>query len=228
MQRRTLFILLGVLAIVFAVIVGTGFMLWRTAKSFVARYERHLVKPEEKTIDLSSLVTQVRELNRLETASMHVMHIGRVTQTYNMVPDSLGGDEITFLAAGDVVAGIDLSHLKQQDVWRSPDGTITVRLPAAEVLVTRVDNRESRVQQRKTGMFRRADVDLETRARQHAEDNIRAEALKKGILPLAQSGGEKKLSELLHTFGFEKVRFVSSVYPERSEGSPVRPSHNAD
>jgi hypothetical protein len=76
--------------------------------------------------------------------------------------------------------------------------------------VSRVDNNQSRVLQRKTGVLRRSDADLETRARQHAETNIRAEAIKKGILPMASQNGEKKLADLMRTLGFARVRFVSS------------------
>jgi hypothetical protein len=208
MQRRTIFIFLGALLVTAAVGVTAFVFLWRTAKQAVTET---ILAPQEKTIDVATLVTQVRELNRLETASMHVVHIGTITQTYKMVPSSLGGDEITFLATGDVIAGIDLSQLQQNDVWRSPDGTINVRLPRSQILVSRVDNEQSRVLTRKTGVLRRADVDLETRARQHAETNIRAEAIKKGLLTLASQNAEKKLAELLHTFGAEKVRFIGGA-----------------
>lgn len=210
MQKRPLLIGLGVVLLLMAFVAATGVIVWRIAKKTI---QREVFTPREKTIDLSTLVTQVRELNRLETASMHVVHFGRVAQTYKMVPDALGGDEITFLATGDVIAGIDLARLQQNDVWRSPDGTINLRLPPAQVLVTRVDNAQSRVISRKTGVLRRADVDLETRARQHAETNIRDEAVKKGVITLAQQNGEKKMAELLHTLGFEKVRFVSARAP---------------
>lgn len=186
---------------------ATGYTVWRLAKRTV---EREIFTPQEKVIDISTLVTQVRELNRLETAAMRVIHVGTITQSYKVIPDALGGDEITFLATGDVIAGLDLSQLKPEDVWRSPDGTINVRLPPPAVLVTRVDNKESRVINRKTGMLRRTDVDLETRARQHAEENIRSEALKKGILNLAAGNAEKKMADLLRTFGAEKVRFVQT------------------
>lgn len=212
-MRRPILVVLGVIALLILLVTATGMIVWRLAKRTVDI----ALAPQEKTIDISSLVTQVRELQRLETASMHVLHIGKVTQTYKMVPDALGGDEITFLAAGDVIAGIDLARLQQQDVWRSPDGTINLRLPPAQVLVTRVDNKESRVLSRKTGVLRRADVDLETRARQHAEENIRAEAIKKGVLPMASQNAEKKLADFLHTLGFQKVRFVSRGAP-RPEG----------
>ncbi len=205
MQRRTIFFVLGGLLIAGAIAVTSGFIVWKMAKRAVIE---QVFTPEEKTLDLTTLVTQVRELQRLETASMHVMHIGRVTQSYKMVPDALAGDEITFLAEGDVIAGMDLARLQPQDVWRSPDGVLNVRLPPPQILVTRVDNQRSRVLNRKTGALRRADVDLETRARQNAEINIRREALKRGILLTASQSGEKKMAELLHTFGFEKVRFV--------------------
>jgi hypothetical protein len=206
-QRRTLLWTLGVAVLVVAMMAATAVTVWKIARRTV---EREIFTPQEQTVDLSTLVTQVRELNRLETASMRVIHVGTIKQSYKVIPNALAGDELTFLATGDVIAGIDLSQLKPEDVWRSPDGAINVRLPRPQILVTRVDNKESRVINRKTGMLRRSDVDLETRARQHAEENIRAEAIKKGILPLAANNGEKKMAELLTTFGFERVRFIGS------------------
>jgi hypothetical protein len=207
MQRRTIFLLLGGIAIAIAVAISTGVLVWRMAKRSVVDRVHEALTPQEKTIDMAALVTQVRELNRLETASMRVMHVGRVSQSYELVPNVLAGDEITFLAEGDVIAGIDLARLQPNDVWRSPDGTINLRLPAAEVLVVRVDNAKSRVITRDTGVLRRRDIDLETRARQHAEETIRSEALKQGVLTTASQSAEKKLAGFLHTLGFEKVRF---------------------
>ena len=213
MQRRTLFLILGGIAIALAVAVTSGMLIWRMAKRSVTRQVTEALAPQEKTIDVAALVTQVRELNRLETAAMRVVHIGKISQTYKLVPNALAGDEITFLAEGDVIAGIDLARLTPQDVWKSPDGTINLRLPPAEVLIARVDNQKSRVLTRDTGMLRRRDVDLETRARQHAEENIRREAVSKGILTVATQSGEKKLAGFLNTLGFEKVRFVASQAP---------------
>ena len=210
MQRKTVFLSLGVGALLVAMMAATGMIVWKLARRTL---ERAVLTPQERVVDLTTLVTQVRELNRLETASMRVIHVGTITQSYKVIPDSLAGDEITFLATGDVIAGLDLSQLKPEDVWRSPDGAINLRLPPPQILVSRVDNKESRVINRETGMLRRSDVDLETRARQHAEENIRAEALQKGILPLAAQNGEKKLAELLRTLGAEKVRFVGSRTP---------------
>ena len=210
MQRKSIWVVLIVMVLTGAFVAGTAVIVWRMAKKTV---RQEILTPKEETVDLTAVVTQVRELQRLETASMRVVNVSRITQGYKMVPDALGGDEITFLAAGDVYAGLDLSQLQQKDVWRSPDGTLNLRLPPPQILVSRVDNNESRVLVRKTGVLRRADVDLETRARQHAEANIRAEALKKGILQVAQQSGEKKMGEFLHTLGFQRVRFVNAPGP---------------
>lgn len=207
MNRRTLGFVLGGLLIAAVITITTTMVVWRMAKRTVME---EILAPQEKTVDVAALVTQVKELNRLETASMRVMHVGTITQSYKMVPNAIAGDEITFLATGDVIAGIDLSKIQKDDVWRSPDGTINLRLPPPEVLVTRVDNAKSRVLTRKTGMLRRGDVDLETRARQHAETNIRNEAIKNGVLRVAGESGEKKLAGFLGTLGFQKVRFVNT------------------
>lgn len=208
MQRRHIYLALGITALMLVMAAGVAFFTWRAAKK---TFVETVLTPKEEEIDLSRIVTQVRELNRLETASMRVVHVGKVSQSYKMVPNAIAGDEITFLATGDVIAGYDLSRLTANDIWRSPDGTVTLRLPHPEVLVTRIDNEQSRVINRDTGVLRRGDEGLETRARQFAESNVRDEALKKGILNLAKQNGEKRLAELLLAVGVQKVRFVQST-----------------
>ena len=205
MKNRTLVV---VAAVIFVMGVG-AFVAWKMTRRVARDLVAEVTKPQETTIDLSALVTQVRELSRLETASMRVIHVSTTTQSYNVIPNAIAGDELTFLAAGDVIAGIDLSLLKPDDVWRDTDGTIVMRLPPPQILVTRVDNRESKVISRKTGMLRRADVNMESRARQNAEQGIRNEALKKGILTLASQNAESKLAQFLTTVGARKVKFVS-------------------
>jgi Protein of unknown function (DUF4230) len=210
-RRKQLIALATVAAVLVLVVAIDGWLVWRHAGQTIA----HIAEKKEEEVDLTSLVTRVRDLSRLETASMHVVHVGTLTQSYEMVPNALAGDEITFFATGDVIAGVDLSQLKQQDVRREPDGTITLRLPPSQILVTRLDNRESRVITRNTGVLRRADTHLESRARQYAEQGIRTEALKKGILPMASQNAEVKVGELLHTLGFRKVRFETATAPSQ-------------
>jgi hypothetical protein len=200
MRRSTILLLALLLA---AVISVSLWLVLRETNQVIRAFK----SPQEKQIDLGALVTQVRSLNRLETASMRVIHVGTVSQGYEMVPNAIAGDAVTLYSAGDVIAGVDLSLLKPSDVRREPNGTIVLRLPPPMVLVSRVDNRETHVINRKTGLFRRADPQLEGRARQFAEQSIRNEAVRKGILNLAQQYGETRIADLLHTLGFQKVRF---------------------
>ena len=178
----------------------------------VRRAARQLTTPTETAVDIGDVVTQVREMSRLETAAMHIVNISTITQSYKFVPKSLGNDEITLYAEGDVIAGIDLSRVQQSDVWRE-DGALVMRLPDPQVLITRVDNAKTRVLHRDTGLLRRADAGLESRIRLFAEGAIRGDAMRKGILDLASQNGETKLAAFLHTVGFRKVRFVGTRTP---------------
>lgn len=196
------------LGLFFVLAVAGAYVAWRVTRKAVETVFTRAITKKEEVVDLAAIVTEVKALNRLETASMHVMHVSTTTQTYELVPDAIAGDQLTFLAAGDVIAGVDLALLGRNDVWRETDGTVVLRLPPAQILVSRVDNRESRVISRKTGVLRRADVNLESRARQRAEQEIRNEAMRKGILNLAAQNAETKLAEFLHTTGVQKVKVV--------------------
>jgi hypothetical protein len=192
-------VLLGIIA---AVTIAARFVVHR-----VEQLASRAVTRKEEMADIGTIVTRVRDLNRLETATMRVASVSTIKQTYDLIPNALAGDELTLYSAGDVIAGVDLSQLKRDDVHREPDGTIVVRLPPPQLLVSRLDNRASHVIQRRTGVFRRADIGLEGRARQYAEQNIRNEAVNRGILPLAQQNAEARVAELLHTLGAGRVRF---------------------
>src|SRR3954470_18674530 len=207
MTRRQTAVLLTsvgllILGIIAAVTIATRFVLHR-----VEQLASRAVARKEEMADIGTLVTRVRDLNRLETATMRVASVSTIKQSYDLIPNALAGDELTLYSAGDVIAGVDLSQLKRDDVHREPDGTIVVRLPPPQLLVSRLDNRASHVIQRRTGVFRRADIGLEGRARQYAEQNIRNEAVNRGILPLAQQNAEARVAELLHTLGAGRVRF---------------------
>jgi hypothetical protein len=196
-------LLFGALVIVLLFIAAAAWFIAHRIEQMAVR----AVTRKEETVDLGSLVTRIRDLNRLETISMRVVSVSTIRQTYDLIPNALAGDALTLYAAGDVIAGVDLALLKTEDVYREPDGTVVVHLPPPQVLVSRIDNRATHVIDRRTGVFRRADIGMEGRARQYAEQNIRNEALRKGILPLAQTNAEARIAGLLHTLGAAKVRF---------------------
>jgi hypothetical protein len=195
--------LVAVLAGAAIVIAALGLLIHRDAE----RATTALTKPREETVDLSVVVNRIRDLNRLETASMRITHVGTISQSYALVPNALAGDELTLHAVGDVVAGVDLAQLQQGDVFREPNGTVVIRLPSPMILITRIDNRQTHVITRRTGIFRRADQQLEGRARQFAEQSVRNEAVRQGILLLAERNAEERIGALAHAMGARMVRF---------------------
>lgn len=206
MTRRQIIFLLAALALVLLGVFATARLVLHRVEQMATR----AVTSREEMADLGTILTRVRDLNRLETATMRVTNVSTIRQTYDLIPNALAGDELTLYASGDVIAGVDLSLLQPNDVHREPNGTIVVQLPPPQILVSRIDNRSSHVIQRRTGVFRRADIGLEGRARQYAEQNIRNEAIHRGILPLAQKNAEARVAELLHTLGAAKVRFENA------------------
>lgn len=204
-SRVTVF-LAGVVVVVLAVAV----LVVRDAERAAA----NLAKPHDEIVDLSLVVNQIRGLNRLETAAMRVTHVATISQTYTLIPDALAGDEVTLYAVGDVIAGVDLSQLQPGDIQRDANGTVIIHLPPSMVLLTRLDNRQTHVVNRRTGVFRRADQQLEARARQYAEQSIRSESVRRGILQTAELNAQARVAELARALGARKVVFERA----KSEG----------
>ncbi|MGA7614257.1 MAG: DUF4230 domain-containing protein [Thermoanaerobaculia bacterium] len=209
MRKRTLITVAGVL-VASALLMYGGLRLAKRMASAPARIARQAVEKRENVVDLASVVQQIRGLDRLETISLRVIHVSHAEQSYGLIPNALTGDEITFFAVGDVIGGVDLSRLTPGDLRLDSDGAVRVTLPPAEILVTRLDNRQSRVLDRKTGVMRKADSGLEGRIREAAERSIREDAIAKGILPGAEKNAQKAIADLLHSVGFSKVRFTES------------------
>jgi len=196
--RLTVF-LLGAAVVVLALLV----LIHRDMERTVAA----LTKPTEETLDLSLVVNRIRALDRLETATMRVTSVSTISQSYTMIPNLLAGDELTLYAVGDVIAGVDLSQLQPGAIERQPRDVVVVRLPPAEILTSRLDNRLTHVVSRRTGIFRSPDLQLEGRGRLYAEISIRNEALRHGILKLAQQNAQERVAALARSLGARAVIF---------------------
>jgi len=157
-----------------------------------------------------TVVLQVRSLARLETAQYTIEKVV-TAETGQGALAGLFGDRLLFVAHGEVIAGVDLSQLAERDVLVSPDGRVTLVMPAAEVFVATLDNEKSYVYDRQTGVFTHGDVNLETQARQVAEQEIEKGALEGGILKTAQTNAEAFLERLLLSLGFTSVQIIQAT-----------------
>ena len=88
------------------------------------------------------------------------------------------------------------------------DGEVTLRLPKARILDVYLDEKRTQVYERKTGLLRRFNKDLEKHARDNAVDSIRAAAEDMEILKEAHQRAEQNVTRLLTALGFKAVRFL--------------------
>jgi hypothetical protein len=157
--------------------------------------------------DPVSVIHDVRSLARLETIQYAIEKV--VTADSGQQELSvLFGDQLIFVAHGTVIAGIDMTALNQEDL-RLENGTLYVRLPEPQIFIATLDNDRSYVYNRDTGIFTKGNIDLETLARQAAEDEIETAAVDDGILDLAQTNAEYYLLRLFQTLGYPQVIFVN-------------------
>jgi Protein of unknown function (DUF4230) len=153
-----------------------------------------------------SVVQSIRSLSRIETSQYTVERVLTGESTGALPPFT--SDKILFIARGEVIAGVDLQKLTEDDVQVVSD-TVTIRLPAPEILSSRLDNEKSRVYDRQTGIFTKADPNLESQVRQRAEEEIKSAALEDGILDKARENAETTLRTLLHSLKYDNVVFVA-------------------
>ncbi len=156
--------------------------------------------------DPVTIINQVQALARLETIRYTVEKV-ITAETNQGVLAPLFGDRLLFVAHGYVIAGIDMSKIKPEDLWLT--GTVlNVRLPDAEVLVSTLDNGKSYVYDRQTGLLANVDPNLETQARLVAEQQITKSALDDGILDQAMANAETYLHWFFETLGYKQINFV--------------------
>ena len=97
-----------------------------------------------------------------------------------------------------------LAALNPADVKIS-ERDISLKLPKAEIFITRLDNAKTRVYSRDTGIFSIPDPNLETKVRQEAERQLHDAALNNGILKTADENARQTITTLLAGLGFTKI-----------------------
>jgi hypothetical protein len=153
------------------------------------------------------VITAIRDMARLETTSYHVEKVVEATDTQAHLWGLLEAkDDMLLIAAGDVVAGVDLSKVRDEDVRVDPAAhSVHLRLPKPEVLSSSLDQKASHVYSRHTDVLAQRREQLEGEARRQAEEQMRGQAVDAGILDHARTSAEVTLRALLQALGFQRV-----------------------
>lgn len=153
-----------------------------------------------------TVVDKIQKLQRLETVVYTMDKIVTGEKQSAILPDFLAADRLLLLVHGEVIAGIDFQGLKASDV-QITGKQVHVRLPHADVLVTKLDSGKTRVYSRQTGLLVPTDPNLESQVRLEAEQDLRRSALADGILQKAQDNARSTITSLMQGMGFETVQF---------------------
>lgn len=193
---RTIFSLVLILAIVIAGIY------------FVQTFQKGLQKPTTViNLNGASVIKELRDLNRLETASFTIEKIIDAGTSGNVFQEFIYGDKILLIAHGDVVGGFDLSQLDQNSVIVSGT-TLQITLPKPQILSATLDNAQTRVYDRRLGLLSHGDKDLESKARLAATQSIQDAACKASILTEATNNARKQLTALFKALGFVNITII--------------------
>lgn len=166
--------------------------------------------------DPVTIIKQVRSLSRLETSSFTIEKV--ITADTGEGPlGFLFRDKLLLVAHGEVIAGVDLKRL-DDDAIKVAGTSVFVTLPASEVFVATLDNQKTYVYDRQTSLLGQK-ADLETLARQKAEEEILNAALDGGILNMAQDNGDQVIKKLLEALGFTDVNLNHAApAPDQNRG----------
>ena len=158
----------------------------------------------QRVYGTATVLQQVQTLSEFVTVK-YVMEKVVVLEDAKWYPG--GESRVLLVAHGIVKAGVDFKPMAAADV-RVSGKTIALRLPAAKITDAYLDEKQTRVVERTTGLLRLFDKDLEQTARQNALDEIRRSARLSGILKDAEERARDQIKILFLQLGFEEVKFV--------------------
>jgi hypothetical protein len=171
----------------------------RISMAFLGRHD---------TIDISrpTVIASIQRLARLESVVYTMDKVVEGDRSSQYLPDFLTGDKLLLVVHGQAVAGVDLRQVQASGV--EIDGrSVTITMPAAELLSVSLDNSKTRVYSRLTGLLVPTDPNLESETREKAEADLRQSALDSGILTTAEGNARATLTTLLHSLGFQQITF---------------------
>lgn len=191
-QRKAVIGMAIAMVLLIVITFATAFILNQKGEKYTFRFGAQTV------------IKQVQALNRLETAQFTIEKVIDAGTSGNRLQRFLVGDRLLLIAHGEIIAGFDMSKVKEGDL--AVEGqTLRVKLPPPEIIVSKLDNEQTRVYDRQSGIFTRGDRDLESEARKEAEAVIRDAACKGGILDEATQNARNQLTAMFKGMGFTTV-----------------------
>ncbi|PJF47389.1 MAG: hypothetical protein CUN48_08840 [Candidatus Thermofonsia Clade 3 bacterium] len=126
--------------------------------------------------------------------------------------DKLLGEALVVDVGVRVVAGVNLKHLREEDV-RVSGGGVEITLPPTKVLMVYVDESLTRAVSHKAGWLTGRDITLMDAARRDAMEALVGAAIEKGLLEKAGQQAAAAVAALARGLGFEQVNVCPTLPP---------------
>lgn len=197
--------------VLFAVLLGAaalGFFVHGARAGLAGRLASLITGRPLTFVSAPDVVERVQRLSRLETVVYSLDTVIESKESSPVLPDVLAGDRLLMIVHGQTIAGVDLRQLNPESVQISEDRggrAIKLTLPPSQVFLTTIDNAKTRVYSRDTGLFVRADPNLETETRTRAQGELQSAALSDGILDSASRNARDTVKAMLYGLGFAHV-----------------------
>jgi hypothetical protein len=151
------------------------------------------------------VITHVNSLGQLATTEFTMQTVVDLeNEPVNLWEQVFGTDQLMLVAEGEVVAGIDLDKVEEEDIVVGGT-TVNITLPSPEILYSRIDNERTYVYERNTGLLRPIDKTLEARARVLAEQTMIDWAIQRDIYSKAAESARMRIENLLRSLGFTEI-----------------------
>lgn len=173
-------------------------------------------KPRETT----TLLTPTVVVNEVRAAALVTYgEIGTVTikkerdkanaeSVVKPLRDKFFGEELVMDVGVRVVAGVNLKHLREEDVKVSGK-SVEITLPPTKVMMVYVDESLTRVVHHKAGWLSERDISMMDKARREAMEALVNAAIDKDLLEKAGQQAATAIAGIARGLGFEDIK----VYP---------------
>jgi hypothetical protein len=202
----------------FVVVIGLGILVAGQSVEGFLRSVGTFFDPSARTITTRGVfVPQLTKIQQLTTlASVRYSYGNMVTSEVDMPAalQALYGESLVLVAVGHVIAGIDLSAVREQDiVIDNLTRTITLTLPPPTLLECFLNEQQTYVAERNSGIFAASSPNLDLESRRYALQEFKRRALEEGILSQAQIEAETVLREFLTLVNEAGVTIILRATP---------------
>ena len=157
-------------------------------------------------MDSPALLREIQRLNELVTVKYSIQKVVGVEEQKS----PLGTEKLLLITQAQVLAGIDLSALRTENIIVTKSKARLIQLPPAKILHVVIDEKQTKVWDRQITWWTPwapYSKDLESRARQTAIESTKQAALEMGILKEAERNARTSIETLLRAAGIEQVVF---------------------